>query len=214
MYNEDIPMMMERETGLTDMYPAIGVGFGLVPMQSGAKSKAAGHPVFEERLFVKIVVPGDKQSMIFQPATEQHKQRFPRAYEAFLKRNVKPQVEGLLIEEWPQVSRSLAMTLRAANIFTVEALAEVSDAHITKIGSMGRELRAKAKAFLEVAKDTAASQAIAADAARKEAEIADLRRQISDLAKLVGGEKNRGGRPKGSKNKPKETITEVQDVTS
>jgi len=234
--NGEFVMVMEREDGLPDMYPKVRVGFGLVPLPDKRKSAAAGYPVYGPRLFFKAEVPGDTQTKGHQVfATEEHKRKWPVAWAAFQASESKPVVNGLPIEEWPQVDRSLAMTLKAANVHTVEELAEVNDTHINKIGNKGRELRAKAKAFLAVAKDTAASQAIAADAARKEAEISDLRRQIADLAKLVQGKpaeqpfppgfeepsyhavsdvpKNKGGRPKGSKNKPKE-VAEAQNVPS
>lgn len=219
-------MIMEREAGLPEIYPKVRVGFGLVPLPDKKASASAGYTVYTPRLFFKADVPGDKQSGLEVFATEIHKQKWPDAWAAFQRAEAKPVVTGLLIEEWPPINRSLAMTLKAANIHTVEELAEVSDAHINKIGNMGRELRAKAIAYLKDAKEKAALHQVAAEGARKDAEIAELRRQISDLAKLVQrGQSNftpegdiavpsdmtvhdptkRRGRPPGSKNKPKET---------
>jgi hypothetical protein len=191
--HDEIPMMMEREAGCPEQVPEVGVGFGLVPQENGRKSSAAGHPVFEEREYVKIVIPGDKQSLYFQPATDQHKRRFPRAYAMFKARETQAGVEGMPIEHWPQITRALALTFKACNIPTVEALAAVHDGHVEKLGNEGREWRAKAKAFLDIAKDTAASQKLAAESERKDLMISDLQRQINDLAARLSDEPQKRG---------------------
>lgn len=193
----EVPMMLEREFGMPEHCPAVGVGFVLIPQENPKKSAKAGHPVFEDVEFVKIVVPGDRQSDFFQPATDAHKKRFPRAYEAFLNRETKPVTEGMPIEEWPQVSRSLAMTLKAANIYTVEALAEVHDGLIDKIGNNGRDLREKAKAFLRQSRDSAAASKFAEEKRQLQDQITVLQQQVQDL---ISAQQKRGpGRPPKAK---------------
>lgn len=181
MIDPEIPMMMEREFGQPEHVPQVGVGFGMVPEQSKKKSEA-GYPVYKDVEYVQIVIPGDKNSLYRQPATDQHKKRFPMAYAAFLAREKKPVLEGMPIEQWPQVTRSEALTLKAANIPTVEALAAVHDGHVDKLGQQGREWRAKAQAFIALAKDTAAGQKIAAENEDLKNQMADMQRQIKDLA--------------------------------
>lgn len=198
----EIPMMMEREFGLAEHFPAVAVGFTLVPTENKKKSKLAGHPVYEDVEFVKIVVPGDRQSDYFQPATEAHKKRFPRSYEAFLNRETKPITEGMPIEEWPQVSRSLAMTLKAANIYTVEALAEVHDGLVDKIGHNGRDLREKAKAFLRQSKDAAAASVFAEEKRQLQDQITVLQQQVQDL--IAASQKRGPGRPRKEDNAEQE----------
>lgn len=180
--NEEIHMMMEREAGAPEQCPQLGIGFFSRPLQHAKKSKLAGHPVFEDREWFVCVVPGDKNSRIERPASDTDKRRFPRTYAAFKSMEQKAPVNGFPIEEWPQVTRAQAMTLKAMNIFTVEALGEVSDANVDKLGHSGRELRAKAQAFLVVSKDTAAAQAFKAESERKDATLADMQRQINELA--------------------------------
>jgi hypothetical protein len=162
MLNDDIPLVLEREAGLADHYPQVAVGFGLLPVEDKKKSESAGHPVYVDKEFVKIVVPGDKQTVLCQPATDQHKQRFPKAYAAFKNRESKV-VEGFPIEQWPQVTRATAMTLKAIHIHTVESLAEVSDSNLGNLGQQGRDLRVKAQAFVRQAKDSAAANALAVE---------------------------------------------------
>lgn len=191
--SEDIHMRMEREDGMPEQCPMMGVGFFVRPVQNPERSKAAGHPVFEDREWVKIVTPGDKNSWVERKATDVEKRRFPRTYAAFKSMEHQTAVDGFRIEEWPQVTRAMAMTLKAAHIDTVEALAQVSDGHIDKIGHNGRALRSKAQAFVALSRDTAAAQNFKAESDKKDLAIADLQRQLNDLASRV--EKRGPGRP-------------------
>lgn len=180
--SDDFPMILEREANMHESVPKVAVAFGYYPVVDRKKSAVAGHDVYKEVEFVKIAIPGDRNSLFLQPAEESHKRRFPEAYAAFKKRGVTP-TEGMPIEQWPAVgSRTTALNLRAMHINTVEALAEVSESHIDKIGSNGRVLRDKARAWLKDAKDGAA---VAAAAEREEAlqrQIAALQAQINALA--------------------------------
>lgn len=184
MMTDEIPLMLEREAGLSDHYPQVAVGFGLLPMQDSGKSEKAGHAVFVDKEFCKIVVPGDKQSVYCQPATEQHKLRFPKAYATFKSRE-STSIEGFRIEEWPVVTRGTALTLKAMHIHTVEALAEVSDSNLANLGPQGRELRAKAQAFVKQAKDSAAVHKMAKREEELNSTIKALQDQITDLANRV-----------------------------
>jgi hypothetical protein len=183
IFDDNCPMMMEREFGAPEGVPAIAVGFCMVPKEDKHKSKSAGYPVFREQEYVKLIVPGDKNSEYFQPSTDKDRKTFPSAYQAFKNRESKPVVEGMPIEQWPQVTRALSMTLRAAGVHTVEALAAVHDGHIGKLGNNSHELRAKAQAFLATAKDAAAATAIAAENQRLREQMAAMQAQIDALAK-------------------------------
>jgi hypothetical protein len=188
MFDDGFPMIMEREVSLPEGVPPVAVSFGLYPMQDEAKTAEAGHPVFVDREFVKIAVPGDKHSLLFQPATAKHKERFPRAWEAYQKRATTP-LEGTPLEQWPLISRGLALTLRAIHIHTVEALAAIHDGNLQSIGFNAREWREKAKAYIAQAKDTAVAQKLATDNQKQADIIADLQRQLVDLANRVEGGK-------------------------
>lgn len=208
MPHDDIPLMLEREVGLSDHYAAMACGFGFHAEQDDAASEKAGHPVFKDVVYFKCVSPGETKSIHCQPATDRDKKRFPGAWAAFQARETKP-IEGLLIEEWPQITRAQAMTLRAMHIHTVEALAEVHDGNVGALGHLGRELVAKARAFRDQAKNTAAGAKYAKENEELKSELAESRRMIAELAARVqrveGGEvpaapgvpRRRGpGRPK------------------
>lgn len=193
--SDEIPLMMEREAGAPDFITQIAVGFGLLPVEDSSESAKAGRPVFVDREFFSAKVPGDKNTHSLRLATDKDKQRFPRAYAAFQQRGLVP-MQGTPLEEWPQVTRAQALTLKAAGVHTVEAMAEVHDGHIDKLGGNARELKAKAKAYLAQAADTAAASKLAAENERKDTEMAELRRQIADLASRLEPEKRGPGRPR------------------
>jgi hypothetical protein len=184
--DDEFPMILEREAGMSDNVPQVGVAFGNHFEQNGPKSTKAGHAVFDEVVFVKIAIPGDRNSLYFQPAQDSHKHRFPRAWEAYLKRADGGKMEGFPIEQWAAVSRAVAMTLKAAHIHTVEALAEVHDGHVDRIGIDGRGLRAKALAFITQARDNAAIHAAAERETALQAQLAAMAEQIKALAQQRG----------------------------
>lgn len=188
--DDEIPLMIEREAGAPEHVAAIAVGFGMLPMQSQRESDKAGHPVFVDKEFFSARVPGDKNTHSLRISTDKDRQRFPRAYAAFKERATTP-IQGMPIEQWPQITRGQALTLKAMHIHTVESLAEVHDGHIDKLGQNARELRTKAKAFLELAKNTAVEQKHAAENQQLKDQIAEMQRQIAEL----GAPKRGPGRP-------------------
>lgn len=180
---DDFPMRLEREAGMSDQVPMIAVAFGLYPQINAKKSAERGHDVYDDVVFTRIAVPGDKNQLYFQPTVESHRRRFPGAWQAFQNRSKGgPELDGLPIEQWPAVSRGQALTLKACHIHTVEALANVHDGHIDKMGTGMRELRTKAQVYLANATDSAAAMRLAQQNEGLQKQIAALQAQITALA--------------------------------
>lgn len=181
--DDDFPLIMEREFGAAQNVDAVAVAFGVIPKRDGDKSLVAGHDVFADCEYVKIAVPGDRNSIFFQPAEESHRRRFPVAYRAFKDRETRGGggAEGMPLENWPLITRSLALTFRAAHVRTVEALAAIPDANIDRFGSAGRELRKQAQAWLSDAKDGAEAARIASENENLKGQLASLQAQITAL---------------------------------
>ena len=114
------------------------------------KSKQAGRPIFEDKEFVRIIIPGDKNSQPVYEVSDEHRERWPAAYAAF-KRGSEAPLEGTPLKQWPPISASMARELAYFHILTVEQLATVGDNVIQNIGMGMRDLRRKAQVFLEVA---------------------------------------------------------------
>ena len=121
------------------------------------KSRQEGRPIFEDREFVRILIPGDRRSMAVEPVGEIHKARWPREYEAFRAGREAP-LEGTPLSEWPVSLMSPARVQELAyfNLRTVEQLAAVNDAQLQSLGMGARELRERARTWLEVAAKGAA----------------------------------------------------------
>lgn len=181
-FDDGFPLMAEIEAGLDPRYyTPMMVAFGYEPMKDAKKSAEAGYDVFVDVEFVKIATPGDKYSLYFQPATDQHRKRFPKAYAAFKDRGVKP-TEGMPLEQWPPISKSMVMSLKALHVHTVEALASVHEGNIDKLGYSARELRDKARAYLANAQDSAATMRVEAEKKALQDELAVMREQIAALS--------------------------------
>lgn len=116
------------------------------------KSKQAGRPIFEDQERVRIIIPGDRRSMVVEIVNDEHKARWPREYEAF-KAGLEAPLEGTPLADWPQVSRAQVEELAYFHIRTVEQLAGVHDGQLQQLGMGARELRERAKVFLDVAKN-------------------------------------------------------------
>ena len=116
------------------------------------KSRQEGRPIFEDRDFVRIIIPGDRRSMAVEPVGDAHKERWPREYEAFRAGREAP-LEGTPLSEWPVSLMGPARVQELAyfNLRTVEQLAAVNDAQLQNLGMGSRELRERARTWLEVA---------------------------------------------------------------
>ena len=168
--------------------------FFVEPVENPRKSEDEGRPIFDELERVRIVVAGDAFSASVQPVTEEIVERFPTQYAAFKRKAADHHISETPITEWPILTRSQASELHAIKIFSVENLAAVSDANIVRLGPNGRELRAKAQAYLEVAKDGAAVANLARENVQLKDEVTDLKVQMKGLAdRLAALDAEKGG---------------------
>lgn len=134
---------------------------------------AAGRPIFKEFDFVRICVPGDNLTEIDTYANESHKMRFPRQWAHYQNQVAgQEQIIGTPIEQWPLVSRSQADELKGIKFRTVEDVANCSDQQLQRIGMIAgmspHSFREKAKAFLNLASESA-------EVSAREEEIAQLK---------------------------------------
>lgn len=150
------------------------------------KSEQEGRPVYEQRVFVRIMVPGDATSIIETPATEQHKQDFPRQFDRFQK-GQKDVIEGTPLTMWPVVNKSQIKECEFFEVRSVEQLADLSDSSCKRMGMGYMELRSKAKAWLLAAKDSSLVTRQAAENDRLQGEIEALKQQIAQLAQPKRG---------------------------
>ncbi len=148
--------------------------------QSKEKTMEAGYPIFKEVEMVEIRIAGDNKTVIHKKVDEEIKRRWPDHYQAFKKGSEAP-IEGLHLKHCPLFSEAQVRTLQGQNIHTVEALSELPDSFLTRLGMGARALQAKAKAYIKDAEGTKEVTKLAAENQRMKAEIEMLKRQISEL---------------------------------
>ncbi|HUZ12663.1 MAG TPA: hypothetical protein VMU93_07445 [Caulobacteraceae bacterium] len=145
-------------------------------------SQGAGRPIYEDREFVEILIPGDRRAVAFEPVSEAHVARWPAEYQAFRAGREAP-LEGTPLADWPNsgLTRSRVEELAYFNIRTVEQLAEVSDALLANLGMGARALRQTARKFLEVAaRGTAPLERLVAENLRLKDEVERLARALAE----------------------------------
>jgi hypothetical protein len=172
----------------------MAVFFHAVQVRNNFKSDAEKRPIFEERIFIKKLVPGDSTLIVDRPKREQDMEDFPIEWARFEQKK-EQKVAGTPIDAWSAVSETQKAEFKALNIFTIDQFANLPDVAGDKI--MGfNDLRSKARTFIMAAQDSQMMDKIRAEMDKKmeaqEAELAELRAMIN----------KRAGRPK------KETVEE------
>src|SRR6056297_3549487 len=139
-------MLAEADMGMTSAAMGNGAGdeqllvrFYMHPKQNQTKSKEMGRPIFEDREYIEIIQPGNKDNIIRRPASQLDLQRFPEHYKKWKARQTdEVHVEGTLLSEWPGATKSQVSELQYLNVLTVEQLAGLADNHAQ--GMMGVNL--------------------------------------------------------------------------
>lgn len=160
---------------------------------NGVRTDEAGHPVYDDVEFVRIMTPGDKHSEVVRAATPQHKREYAQQYAAF-KEGIELAPEGAPLEHWPPLSPAQIANFKAMGIHTVEQLAEVSDGNLANLGQGARTLRDRAVAWLEQAAGgaplsrlLAENEKLKADAEVSANTIGAMQVQLNRLEKLIAG---------------------------
>jgi hypothetical protein len=159
--------------GAHDPDARLAVQFYERPLLQEFKSEQAQRPIYENVVFVKIFTPGNELNIIDTIARQEHKNRFPKQWAAFQNRqDGGGKFIGTPITEWPRINAAQAEELKALKFFTVESVANASDAQLQGIGMIAGTsaftFRDEAKRFLMVAE--AAAQLTEAERKQKEAD--------------------------------------------
>ena len=170
---------MAIESDIQGADSRLAVQFYKRSVKQDIASDEAGRPIFKEFDFIRIMIPGDNLTEIDTYAQESHKQRFPRQWAHYQNQVSNHQdIIGTPLDQWPQVTRSQAEELRGLKFHTVEAIAECSDQQLQRIGMVAgmspHNFRLKAKAFLNLATDSA-------EVAQREAELQALKEENAKI---------------------------------
>jgi hypothetical protein len=182
-----------NESFMEDNRGKMAVFFHTVQRQNNFKTIAEKRPIFEEKIFLKKLVPGDSTLVVDRPMRETDIEEYPIEWARFEQKK-EAKVSGTPIDAWMVLSDTQKAEFKALNIFTIDQFAQLADSAGNKI--MGfNDLRGKARAFIMAAQDSAMFDKIRAETdakiAQQDLEMAQLRAMIADLT-----EKKKGGRPK------------------
>ena len=143
---------------------------------------------YKDKPFVRIIVPGDKTTIIDQPVRDDHKQRFARQWLYFQMQNNNAEVIGVPLSQWvkddPENFNDMQMAeLQIFKFQTVEQVATASDSQLQRIGMGAVGLREQARRYLQV-KNQSSSQT---ELEKTRKEVEELKAQMAQLLeKKVG----------------------------
>lgn len=155
-----------------------------------------GPPVFDIIHKVRVTVIGSKanEGPIYEIARLKYGQeewkidhyaysRFGKAYEDWKAGRASADA-GTPLEQWALMDVGLVAAFKAANVYTVQQLACLSDGALdTSIRRGGREWRAKAIAWLDEARTAAGDVEARATIARQQEELDVLKKTVAQLQK-------------------------------
>lgn len=153
------------------------------PTQDQEATLKEGRPMFKEETYVRIMVPGDKDSIIVRPAREMDIMRFAKQHAAYEKGEGEFH-DGTPLKAWPMITRGQVEELKFFGVYTVEALAELADIHVQKFMGVG-VLKEQAKAYIQQAKETAPLVQLNAALEDRDNEISALNQAVEELKEMV-----------------------------
>lgn len=160
-----------------------------------------GRPIFDEVIYVEVISPGSRDSTpVFEcvrifaaesefAGTPLYGMKYDE-YKSFIadfekSEEIDSTLAGTPLAQWPEMTRTMVAALKAQNIFTVDALANLPDGKLLVVGPDGRTWREKAKAYIETAKSGAYATELAAKLETSELEKATMADQIKQLASQI-----------------------------
>lgn len=181
---DEMHMALSEQQGTSEADKKLLVVFSIRPHHNQVKSAEQGRPIYEDRDYITIMVPGDKDSVIERPATDMDKARFRAQYRAFKDRQNQETVSGTPLRQVSFITASQAKEFEYFNIYTVEQLAGMPDSNAQRIMGAQR-LKQLAADFLRAAESAAPLTAMREEMSQKDAQIAALVQSVETLKKQV-----------------------------
>ena len=176
--------------GAQDPNKLLYVEFYMHEPEDGNKPWVNGKPVRMPAIpYVKIMVPGNKNSEVDTPVRDDHKQRFPEKWMYFLQTQQQESgvdIPGWKVDDWDQLTPSEVRDLKYLRFYTVEQIAGASDAQVQKLGMGGLGLRERARQAIKQKLGADESSALAA----KDAEIAEMKAAMARMEAAVAALQN------------------------
>jgi hypothetical protein len=146
-------------------------------IKNEAKSAEAGRPIYDDMEVCEIRFPGSRSVSVF-PATafshwnnnphtgEQtpvtYAERFMHQYQQFKMQHTQTK-SGTPLAHVPFLTEARRAELRALNIYTAEQLAGIDGQELKNLGQNGRDLKNKAREYIEESKEVAPTSQLMAE---------------------------------------------------
>ena len=178
-----------NESFMEDNRGKMSVFFHAVQVKNNFKTEMEKRPIFEERIFLKKLVPGDSTLVVDRPMRETDKEDYPIEWARFEQKK-EQKSDGTPIDAWMAINDTQKAEFKALHIFTIDQFAKLPDSAGNKI--MGfNDLRTKARAFIGAAQDSQMMDRIRAETDEKlkaqEVEMSELRAMIAELTSKKAG---------------------------
>jgi len=154
--------------------------FYLRDVEDKAATAKAGRPIYRDVEYVEIIIGGDKLSKPNYKVSDKYRNQFPREYELF-KAGMEAVQDGTALKHWPVLTPAQVREFNGFGLLTIEALADMPDGAIVKLGPGARQIVKKAQAWLKDAKD----HAIVSEQAE---EIVSLKTQIEAMEQRLNSQ--------------------------
>ncbi len=164
------------------------VQFGYHPKLDREASTREGRPIYKDTVYVMIIVPGDKESIIHRPAWEQDYARFPKQW-ALFKNKDQEQLVGTPLKMVPWLSAAQVKELEYFNVRTVEHLAEVNENIVGRVHGM-HGLKRQAQDFIKAATEAAPLIEMRAELEARDKDMAAMKQQVQELAAALEKERD------------------------
>ena len=173
-YDGDPTIFTRQNAGDESLFVVFYMGV----IKNEARTAEEGRAIFDDVECMRIIIPGDKNTVIDRPASAQDKQRFSKQYGMFKQgMSEDEQVSGTRLTDWPFLTRAQCEEFRYLGIKTVEQLAGVRDDIVSRVPGL-TQLKQHAQVWLGKTQS-------AAEAAKTSKLIADQAAQIAALQEAV-----------------------------
>jgi hypothetical protein len=152
-------------------------------IQNPTKSAQAGRPIFDEKDFVRIQHPGERD-YIDRPITPADIQRWPDKWRSYVEQNTQ-QVNGTPIDLLFPRHPSVAANVRSAGFHTVEQLAEATSYGMSSLGMSAQDYVNAAQKYLDIAKRGVDHHQMKQALDERDQKIKMLEQQNQDLLKRL-----------------------------
>ena len=159
------------------------VSFSVEAIQNSEKSAEEGRPIYDNQEHVRIMVPGNKDSIVHRPVTEEDKRRFAKQYDDWkTKGEVSLQGQPLEMVSW--ISKSQVEEMKFFNVRTLEQLAEIPDVHAQKFMGINM-LRKQARVALQMAEKQKGATQMAKELEDRDNRIAAQENAIQEMKTTI-----------------------------